>query len=129
MRKSTFTTTLNRISRKLSPPKRSEVVYSRPLLLGCSQGARATIDPRPRNTCVITHQMTEWRYRISIIPSRVVLIASHPTFLLAPGMPVRYDAIWEFGFLEELVGRNNVILQADFDALLHDEEVCLNQER
>ncbi|CAM9374939.1 unnamed protein product, partial [Scytosiphon promiscuus] len=39
------------------------------------------------------------------------------------GMPVRYDAIWEFGFLEELVGRNNVILQGDFDALLEDEEV------
>lgn len=37
------------------------------------------------------------------------------------GMPIRYDAIWEFGFLEELVGRNNVILQAEFDALLQEE--------
>ncbi len=36
-------------------------------------------------------------------------------------MPIRYDAIWEFGFLEELVGRNNVILQAEFDALLQGE--------
>lgn len=39
------------------------------------------------------------------------------------GLPIRYDAIWEFGFLEELVGRNNVILQADFDALLRVGEV------
>lgn len=38
-------------------------------------------------------------------------------------MPIRYDAIWEFGFLEELIGRHNVILQADFDALLQDGEV------
>lgn len=41
-------------------------------------------------------------------------------------MPIRYDAIWEFGFLEELVGRNNVILQANFDALLQDGEVREN---
>ena len=38
-------------------------------------------------------------------------------------MPIRYNAIWEFGFLEELIGRNNVILQADFDALLRKGEV------
>lgn len=35
---------------------------------------------------------------------------------------MRYDAIWEFGFLQELVGRNKVILQADFDALLKNED-------
>ncbi|CAM9691616.1 unnamed protein product, partial [Laminaria digitata] len=39
------------------------------------------------------------------------------------GKPVRYDAIWEFGFLEELLGRDKVILQADFRSLLEDEEV------
>lgn len=38
-------------------------------------------------------------------------------------MPIRYDAIWEFGFLEDLIGRDKVILQADFDVLLRDEEV------
>ncbi|CAB1118120.1 unnamed protein product [Ectocarpus sp. CCAP 1310/34] len=41
------------------------------------------------------------------------------------GRSVRYDAIWEFGFLEELVGRSNVILQADFDDLLQDCDVVL----
>ena len=39
------------------------------------------------------------------------------------GKPVRYDAIWEFGFLEELLGRDKVILQADFRALLEDHQV------
>lgn len=38
-----------------------------------------------------------------------------------PGMWVRYDAIWEFGFLEELVGRDKVILQADFNAMLNSD--------
>lgn len=48
---------------------------------------------------------------------------NRPSPALLTGLPIRYDAIWEFGFLEELVGRNNVILQADFDALLQDGEV------
>lgn len=39
------------------------------------------------------------------------------------GAPVRYDAIWEFGFLEELVGRNKVILEAEFGVLLEKGEV------
>lgn len=38
---------------------------------------------------------------------------------------MRYDAIWEFGFLEELVGRDKVILKADFDSLLKREGVRL----
>ena len=36
---------------------------------------------------------------------------------------MRYDAIWEFGFLEELLGRDKVILQADFTTLVEDEQV------
>lgn len=47
--------------------------------------------------------------------------------MTALGIPVRYDAIWEFGFLQELVGRNKVILQADFDALVKsDDEVSVS---
>lgn len=42
------------------------------------------------------------------------------------GMPVRYDAIWEFGFLEEVVGRDKVILQTNFDALLREEGVSVS---
>lgn len=37
------------------------------------------------------------------------------------GMWVRYDAIWEFGFLEELIGRDKVILQATFDAIINSD--------
>lgn len=35
---------------------------------------------------------------------------------------MRYDAIWEYGFLEELVGRDKVILQADFNQLLASDQ-------
>lgn len=41
-------------------------------------------------------------------------------------MSIRYDAIWEFGFLEEIVGRDKVILQANFDALLREEGVSIS---
>lgn len=46
-----------------------------------------------------------------------------PGFVGGSGMPIRYDAIWEFGFLEDLIGRDKVILQADFDVLLQEKEV------
>eukprot|EP00904_Undaria_pinnatifida_P009251 jgi/Undpi1/5456/HiC_scaffold_2.g00735.m1 len=42
--------------------------------------------------------------------------------------PVRYDAIWEFGFLEELLGRDKVILQADFTTLVEDEQAVQSPE-
>lgn len=39
------------------------------------------------------------------------------------GLWVRYDAIWEYGFLEELVGRDKVILQKDFEDILNSGKV------
>lgn len=36
---------------------------------------------------------------------------------------MRYDAIWEYGFLEELVGRDKVILQKDFEDILNSGKV------
>lgn len=40
---------------------------------------------------------------------------------------MRYDAIWEYGFLEELVGRDKVILQKDFEDILNSGTVSVPQ--
>lgn len=44
-----------------------------------------------------------------------------PSDFFFAGIWVRYDAIWEFGFLEELVGRDKVILQADFNEMFNGD--------
>lgn len=44
-------------------------------------------------------------------------------------MPIRYDAIWEFGFLEDLIGQDKVILQADFDVILREKKVRVKSAR
>lgn len=40
---------------------------------------------------------------------------------------MRYDAIWEYGFLEELIGRDKVILQKDFEDILNSGTVSINR--